>query len=117
MTTSALTRYYRLNVITDDTGEGHKIDPDGICMTSLFSDEMVRKNESQFHNAPEYYLPGSMVTVTDFPNFSIQRYETGPVTQYIVFPVKIIGGVRDINTPVNRDARAFEAPTSWLSGH
>jgi len=78
---------------------------------------MVRKNESQFHNTPENYLPDSMVTVTDLPNFSIQEYETGPVTQGTVFPEKIIGSVCDINTPVNRGAPAFETPMLWLSGN
>jgi len=78
---------------------------------------MVRKNESQFHNTPENCLPDSMVTVTDLPNFSIQEYETGPVTQCTVFPEKIIGSVSDINTPVNRGAPAFETPMLWLSGN
>ncbi|KWZ92863.1 hypothetical protein HMPREF3212_00564 [Citrobacter freundii] len=38
---------------------------------------MVRKNESQFHNTPENYLPDSMVTVTDLPNFQFRNMRQG----------------------------------------
>ncbi|HCL6629160.1 TPA: hypothetical protein N2R15_003907 [Citrobacter amalonaticus] len=79
--TPVITQRYLLNVITDKTGQTHKIDPNSISVTSPYSPEMAKKNESQLRSAPESYQSDSMVTVTDFPNFTIQGYENGPVTQ------------------------------------
>ncbi|WP_448885039.1 hypothetical protein [Citrobacter telavivensis] len=76
-----ITQRYLLNVITDETGQTHKIDPNSIIVTSPYSTEMAQKNESQLRSAPESYQSDSMVTVTDFPNFTIQGYENGPVTR------------------------------------
>ncbi|WP_431624382.1 hypothetical protein, partial [Enterobacter roggenkampii] len=73
--------HYRLNVITDETGQTHKIDPNSVSVTSPYSAEMAQKNETQLRSAPESYQSDSMVTVTDFPNYTIQGYENGPVTR------------------------------------
>lgn len=79
-TTSVITQRYHLHVITDETGQSHKIDPDSVSVTSPYSAEMARENESQLRNASEIYQSDSMVTVTDFPGFTLQVYEGGPVT-------------------------------------
>lgn len=80
-TTPVITQRYHLNVITDEIGQTHKIDPDSISVTSPYSAEMAKLNESQLRSTPESYQSDSMVTVTDFPNFTIQGYENGPVTR------------------------------------
>jgi len=79
--TPLITQRYQLHVITDETGQTHKIDPNSVSVTSPYSSEMAQKNESQLRSAPESYQSDSMVTVTDFPNFTIQGYENGPVTR------------------------------------
>ncbi|HAT7722079.1 MAG: hypothetical protein E6661_00090 [Enterobacter sp.] len=79
--TALITQRYRLNVITDETGQTHKIDPNSVSVTSPYSAEMAQKNETQLRSAPESYQSDSMVTVTDFPNYTIQGYENGPVTR------------------------------------
>lgn len=79
--TPVITQRYLLNVISDETGQTHKIDPDSISVTSPYSAEMAEKNESQLRSAHEGYQSNSMVTVTDFPDFTIQGYENGPVTR------------------------------------
>jgi hypothetical protein len=80
-TTPVSTQRYHLNVITDETGETHKIDPNSVSVTSPYSAEMAQNSESQLRNAPGSYQSDSMVTVTDFPNFTIQGYDNGPVTR------------------------------------
>lgn len=90
-TTPVITQHYRLNVITDETGQTHKIDPNSVSVTSPYSTEMAKNNESQLRNAPESYQSDSMVTVTDFPNFEIQGYENGPVTQCTIVSDKSNG--------------------------
>ncbi|WP_312077472.1 hypothetical protein [Leclercia sp.] len=87
-TTSVLTQRYKLSVITDETGQTHKIDPDSVSVTSPSSAELARINEDQLRNGPASYQSDSMVTVTDFPNFTIQGYDYGPVTECTVLPVK-----------------------------
>jgi hypothetical protein len=84
-TTPVITQRYHLNVITDETGQTHKIDPNSVTVTSPYSAEMAQKNESQLRNAPESYQSDSMVEITDFPNFTIQGYENGPVTRCATF--------------------------------
>ncbi|ELN9579113.1 hypothetical protein R0D63_004827 [Enterobacter roggenkampii] len=79
--TAVITQRYRLNVITDETGQTHKIDPNSVSVTSPYSAEMAQKNETQLRSAPESYQSDSMMTVTDFPNYTIQGYENGPVTR------------------------------------
>lgn len=85
-TTPVITQRYHLNVITDETGQTHKIDPNSVNVTSPYSVDMAHKNESQLRNAPESYQSDSMVTVTDFPNFTIQGYENGPITRCSISP-------------------------------
>lgn len=72
---------YHLNVTTDETGQTHKIDPNSVSVTSPYSAEMAQKNKFQLRNTPESYQSDSMVTVTDFPNFTIQGYENAPITR------------------------------------
>lgn len=84
-TTPVLTQRYHLKVITDETGQLHKIDPISVSVTSPYSADMAQKNEAQLRNAPESYQSDSMVSVTDFPNFTIQGYENGPVTRCAIF--------------------------------
>lgn len=79
--TPLITQRYHLDVITDETGQTHKIDPNSVSVTSPYSSELAQKNESQLRSAPESYQSDSMVTVTDFPDFIIQGYENGPVTR------------------------------------
>ncbi|WLS80388.1 hypothetical protein Q3V30_07890 [Erwinia pyri] len=85
-TTSVITQRYHLNVITDEWGEIHKIDPNSVSVTSPYSAEMAQKNEFQLRNAPGNYQSDNMVTVSDFPNFTIQGYDNGPVTQCTILP-------------------------------
>lgn len=80
-TTSVITQRYHLSIITDETGQIYKIDPNSVSVTSPYSADMAQKNEAQLRSAPESYQSDSMVTVTDFPNFTIQGYENGPITQ------------------------------------
>jgi hypothetical protein len=80
-TTPVITQRYQLNVITDETGETHQVVPNSISVTSPYSAEMAQKNENQLRNAPASYQSDTMVTVTDFPNFTIQGYDNGPITQ------------------------------------
>ncbi|ELQ6062865.1 hypothetical protein STS98_003596 [Cronobacter sakazakii] len=79
-TTPVITQRYRLNVMTDDTGEKHKVDPDSISVTSPYSIEMAQQNELQLRNTPESYQSDSMVMVAKFPDFTVQEYADGPVT-------------------------------------
>lgn len=87
-TTPVITQRYRLNVITDETGETHRIDPNSVSVTSPYSAEMAQKNELQLRSAPESYQSDNMVTVTDFPNFTIQGYNNGPVTRCTILSDK-----------------------------
>ena len=80
-TTPVITKCYHLNVTTDEIGQTHKIDPDSISVTSPYSAEMAKLNESQLRSTTESYQSDSMMTVTNFPNFTIQGYENGPVTR------------------------------------
>lgn len=85
-TTPVITQRYHLTVTTDKTGQTHKIDPNSVNVTSPYSVELAHKNESQLRNASESYQSDSMVSVTDFPNFTIQGYENGPITRCAIFP-------------------------------
>ncbi|WP_336661077.1 hypothetical protein [Leclercia adecarboxylata] len=88
-TTSYITQRYRLSITTDETGQLHTVDPNSISVTSPFSAELARENEAQLrNNAPPSYQSDSMVTVTDFPNFTVQGYDYGPVTECTVLPAK-----------------------------
>ncbi len=88
-TTSYITQRYRFSITTDETGQLHTVDPNSISVTSPFSAELARENEAQLrNNAPPSYQSDSMVTVTDFPNFTVQGYDYGPVTESTVLPAK-----------------------------
>lgn len=87
-TASVLTQRYKLSIVTDETGQTHSVDPNSISVTSPSSAEMARANEAQLRNGPSSYQSDSMVTIVDFPNFTVQGYDNGPVTECTVLPAK-----------------------------
>lgn len=86
--TSVLTQRYKQSITTDETGQTHRIDPDSVSVTSPSSAELARIHEDQLRNGPSSYQSDSMVTVTDFPNFTVQGYDYGPVTECTVLPAR-----------------------------
>lgn len=87
-TASVLTQRYTLSIVTDETGQTHTVDPNSISVSSPSSAELARTNEAQLRNGPSSYQSDSMVTFVDFPNFTVQGYDNGPVTECTVLPAK-----------------------------
>ncbi|NIF50060.1 hypothetical protein F3J28_20070 [Enterobacter sp. Ap-1006] len=75
---------YRVTATTDETGETRRIDASTINVIALSSPELADIVANQFKRTLTAYQANSMITFTNFPDFSIQGAPDWPVTYCVV---------------------------------